>query len=134
MEEIDPEGNHKQTLIDQISVIDVFKDFVSSADRALVQSCELHRECKRLCTEQNSMRRSLDELGKEQILLRDNLNVCVEQQITTNKNVDRMEKLVLSMNESIGDIENMLLSYFAANASQLRCNLHQVGIQFCVLP
>ena len=115
MEEIDPEGNHKRTLIDQRSVIDVVKDFASAADRASVQSCELHRECKRLRTEQNSMGRSLDELGKEQILLKNNLKLCVEQQITTNKKVDRMEKVVLSMNESIGDMKNMLLSYFVAN-------------------
>ena len=115
MEKINPGGSHKRTLIDQRSVIDVVQDFANAADRASIESCELHRECKRLRTEQNSVGRSLDELGKEQILLKDNLKLCVEQQITTNKKVDRMEKIVISMNDNIGDMKNLLLSYFVAN-------------------
>ena len=109
MNEIDPDGSHRKTLIDQRSVVDVVKDFANAADKAAIETNKLDLDCKRLCTEQQSMVSNLSDLSQEQNLFTRNLKLCVEQQIATNRKVDRMEKELSQISCNIKELKAMIV-------------------------
>ena len=128
MDEIDPSGDHKKTLIDQRSVVDVVKDLALAADTAAKESRKLDSECKELLCEQKKLVEQISDLNKGHKMLTNNLKLCVEHQMTTNKKVDMMERYLIGMMGDMRELKEIVVDVSKNVGNGKKNELHTASL------
>lgn len=118
MDKIDPSGDHKRTLIDQRSVVDVVQDLALSVDMSAKETRHLDWDCKELLKENKNLTEKISDLNENNKLLTKNLKLCVEHQMTTNKKVDMMEKYLIGLMRDMKELKEIITDVSKKSASQ----------------